>query len=387
MKYIPLVWAAIMRKPARAVLTLLSVMIAFTLFGLTIGLNATFAAVQAAAKDNRIYTNPRFAGGMTPMPVSLVREIAQIPGVDEVAYINFIPGYITDPKNRVFIIMMSDNARKIFADRPITAAQWDLLDGERDGVLVSQWQADKWHLKPGDKLTMISPQVKKTDGTTTWTFKVLAIVGDVAYNSNGYIWGNYDYFDKAVPLAKQGQAMEIETQTSDASRTADIAQKIDETFANSPNSTQSITEKAALDISNSGVDIATVDREIALAGMFMVLFLTANGIAQAVRERFAEFATLKTIGFSDTGVIGLVFAEAAIPCFLGAILGVGLSMVLAHLTPHLVPPSIGTPPLPRITAMVAVWAGLCALLVALASSALPAMRLRQMDIATALSGR
>jgi putative ABC transport system permease protein len=387
MKYIPLVWAAIMRKPARAILTLLSVMIAFTLFGLTIGMNATFDAVYAAAKDNRIYTDPRFAGGMTPMPLAVVHQIERMPGVAEVSYQNFIPGYIADPKNRVFVQMYGDNARKVFTERPITPAQWDMLHNQRDGVLVSRWQADKWHLKPGDTLTVISPQVKKADGSTTWTFKILAIVGDMAYMTNGYILGNYDYFDKARPLASQGQVMNLQVQTSDASRTADIAQQIDNTFANSPNSTQSITERAALDISNSGVDIATVDREIALAGMFMVLFLTANGIAQAVRERFAEFATLKTIGFSDESVIGLVFAEAAIPCFLGALLGVGLSMWLAGLAPHLMPPSIGTPPLPRITLMVAVWAGLCALVVALASSALPALRLKQMDIATALSGR
>jgi putative ABC transport system permease protein len=181
--------------------------------------------------------------------------------------------------------------------------------------------------------------------------------------------------------------MNLQVQTSDSNRTADIARNIDNSFANSPNSTQSITEKAAFDVSNSGVDIAKVDRQIALAGMFMVLFLTANGIAQAVRERFAEFATLKTIGFSDWGVIGLVFAEAALPCFLGALLGVGLSAVLADLLPHFMPPSMGTPPLPRVTVMVAVWAGTCALFVALASSALPALRLKQMDIATALSGR
>ncbi|HEY1876041.1 MAG TPA: ABC transporter permease [Rhizomicrobium sp.] len=387
MKYIPLVWAAIMRKPTRAILTLLSVMIAFTLFGLTIGMNATFAAVQAAAKDNRIYTIPRFAGGMTTMPLAVAREIERIPGVAEAGYQNYIPGYITNPKNRIFVQMYGDNARKVFTEFPITPAQWDLLHNERDGVLVSQYQADKWHLKAGDRLTVVSPLVKKADGSTTWTFKVLAIVGDMAYNTNGYIWGNYDYFDKARPLAQRGQIMNLQIQTSDASRTADIAQQIDESFANSPNTTQSITEKAAMDVSNSGVDIATVDREIALAGMFMVLFLTANGIAQAVRERFAEFATLKTIGFSDTGVIALVFAEAALPCFLGAILGVGLSAWLSGLTPHLMPPSMGTPPLPRVTVMVAVWAGLSALAVALASSALPALRLKRMDIATALSGR
>jgi putative ABC transport system permease protein len=387
MKYFPLIWAAIMRKPARAVLTLLSVMIAFTLFGLTIGLNATFDAVSAAAKDNRIYVIPRFAAGMTQMPLAVAHQIERIPGVAEVGYQNFIPGYITDPKNRIFVQAYGDNARKVLTEWPITSAQWDLLHNERDGVLVSQWQADKWHLNAGDKLTVIAPQVKKADNRTTWTFKVLAIVGDMAYITNGYIIGNYDYFDKARPLASQGQVMNLQVQTSDASRTADIAQQIDNTFANSPNATQSITEKAALDISNSGVDLATVDREIALAGMFMVLFLTANGIAQAVRERFVEFATLKTIGFSDIGVIALVFAEAAIPCILGAILGVALAACLSGLTPHFMPPAVGTPPLPRITVMVAVWAGLSALFVALASSALPALRLKQMDIATALSGR
>src|SRR5215475_9055339 len=100
MKYIPLVLAGLWRKPARAILTLLSVMIAFTLFGLTIGMNATFDAVQAGAKDNRIYTNPRFAGGMTGMPISVVRAIEHIPDVAQVTYINFIPAYRSDPKNR-----------------------------------------------------------------------------------------------------------------------------------------------------------------------------------------------------------------------------------------------------------------------------------------------
>jgi putative ABC transport system permease protein len=173
---------------------------------------------------------------------------------------------------------------------------------------------------------------------------------------------------------------------TDPARTAEIAERIDNTFANSTTPVQSITEKAALDISNTGLDIAAVDRDVAVAGMFMVLFLTANGIAQAVRERFAEFATLKTIGFSDTGVILLVFAEAALPCLLGAVLGIGLAAVISDVLPGFLPAGQGFP-LPTMTAMVFVWAAICAAVVALASSALPALRLKQMDIATALSGR
>jgi putative ABC transport system permease protein len=198
--------------------------------------------------------------------------------------------------------------------------------------------------------------------------------------------GNFDYLDKARALASQGRANQFFVQASDPARTADIAQLIDTSFANSATPTQSITEKAAFDISNSGLDIAAVDRDIALAGMFMVLFLTANGIARSVRERFGEFAMLKTLGYSDSIVMALVFWEAALPCVIGALLGVGLAAGVSAVLPHFFPPGGGIP-LPTMTAIVYAWAGVSAALVALASSALPALRLKQMDIATALSGR
>ena len=105
-------------------------------------------------------------------------------------------------------------------------------------------------------------------------------------------------------------------------------------------------------------------REIAMAGMFMVLFLTANGIAQSVRERFAEFATLKTIGFSDRGVLALVFLEAALPCLLGAALGVALASWIATVLPRVFPPGQGVP-IPIMTGSVYVWALVAAAAVAL----------------------
>jgi putative ABC transport system permease protein len=105
-----------------------------------------------------------------------------------------------------------------------------------------------------------------------------------------------------------------------------------------------------------------------------------------VRERFAEFATLKTIGFTDRAVTSMVVLEAALPCVAGAALGVGLAAILARQIPKLMPPNFGIP-LPTMSPMVMLWAALCALLVAALSAALPVMWLRRMDIATALSGR
>jgi putative ABC transport system permease protein len=282
--------------------------------------------------------------------------------------------------------MMDENMPKLATEWPITPAQWQMIRDNRRGMLVSQKQADRWHLKPGDTLVIASPMAKKLDGSLSWTFQIAAITPDISYMSQGYMFGNYDYMDKSRLLSDQGKTGQIRVKVADASKTAEIAERIDNTFANSPTPLQSITEKVAFDVSNTGMDIAAVDRDIALAGMFMVLFLTANGIAQAVRERLAEFATLKTIGFSDNGVVALVFAEAALPCMLGAVFGVGLAAVLSGVIPRFLPPGQGLP-IPTMTVMVFVWAGLCAALIAFASSALPALRLKRMDIATALSGR
>lgn len=383
MRYLPLVWAAVMRKPTRAILTLLSVMLAFTLFGLTIGMNATFDKLKEEARDDRIFVFARF-GGL--VPIAMARQIESVPGVKLVAASSGIGGYIQDPKNRVFVQMMDEKVAKVNPEYPITPAQWQMIRDNRRGMLVSRMQADRWHLKAGDTFVIASPMVKKIDGTASWTFQVAAVTPDISYMSQGYMFGNFDYMDKSRTLSDQSKTGQFRVLVSDGSKTAEIAQQIESKFANSPTPLQSLTEKVAFDVSNTGMDIAAVDRDIALAGMFMVLFLTANGIAQAVRERIAEFATLKTIGFSDNGVIALVFAEAAVPCLLGAGLGVGLSVILSNAIPRFLPPGQGLP-IPTMTVMVLVWAVIAAALIAFASAALPALRLKRMDIATALSGR
>jgi putative ABC transport system permease protein len=382
-KYFPLIWTAIMRKPARAILTLLSVMIAFTLFGLTIGMNATFAKIEADARMDRIYTDPRFGGN--GMPVAVVSQIERLPGVAKVGIQAFINGYHQDPKTPAFAMFLDPGMRQVMNDWPLTPHQWDLIENNRTGIVVSRIQALQWKLKPGDTFTITSPAIPRSDGNT-WTLQVLDVADDIPYMTAGYMMGNFDFFDKSRPIAQQGRGNQYIVLTTDPTRTADIAEQIDEHFASSATPTSSWTEKAVMDISNSGLDFATVDRDIAFAGMFMVLFLTANGIARSVRERFGEFAMLRTLGYSDTGVMALVFFEAALPCVVGALLGVGLAAGIASLLPHFIPPGRGTP-IPSVSVIVFLWAGLAAALVALASSAFPALRLRQMDIATALSGR
>ena len=385
MRYLPLIWSALTRKPARAVLTLLSVTVAFTLFGLMIGLNATFDEVAAKARADRIFTNPRFGGN--GMPIAVARQIAAIPGVKVVTAVNVILGYVQDPKNQAVVVMVDDNVPKVFGDWGVTEQLWDVVRKDRTGIVMSGIQAARWHKKVGDTFTMISKQMKRADGGTTWTFKVLAIGPDFPQNSNGYILGNYDYIDKARPLADQGKIGEADLLANDPATSTELAARIDRTFANSATPLVTITEKLARAGGDfAGLPIKPITRGIALAGMFMVLFLTGNGIAESVRERFAEFATLKTLGFSDRAVTMLVVLEAALPCVIGAALGVVIAAVLARQIPAMMPPGFGLP-LPTMSPAVIAWAAASAFIVALLSAALPILRLTRMDIASALSGR
>lgn len=384
-KFIPLVWAALMRKPVRVVLTLLSVMVAFTLFGLMIGLNATFDTVAERARADRIFTWPRFGGN--GVPVAVARQVAAIPGVKAVTAINYLPGYVQDPKNQVGVLMVDKDVASVFGDYGISPEEWNLVWKDRTGVVMSKIMAERWHKKVGDNFTMISKVVKRADGKNAWTFKVLAIVDDPPQTVGGFTFGNYDYIDKAKPLADQGKVNEVDLLADDPATSAEVAQRIDKKFANSATPMQTITEKLARSGNDfGGLDIKKITYGVAMAGMFMVLFLTANGIAQSVRERFTEFATLKTIGFSDRAVTIMVVLESALPCILGAALGIGVAGILARQIPKLMPPNFGIP-LPMISPMVILWAAVTAFAVAMLSAVLPILRLRQMDIATALSGR
>ena len=146
---------------------------------------------------------------------------------------------------------------------------------------------------------------------------------------------------------------------------AKTALAIEALFVNSGNPVYAETALASAQKSSQArVNTPLVTMVVAGAGLFMVLFLAGNGIYQSVRERIPEFAMLKTLGFSDWGVMALVFAEAAVPCLLGALIGLGLATAFAAKVPSLMPPSFYLPA-PYLPASVLAIGMLCAVLVAL----------------------
>ena len=386
MKYFPLIWAAISRKPIRTLLTFLSVIAAFLLLGLMFGLNASYAHIVDLSRRDRILIAPRFDGILT---FAQREQIARLPGVTEVGSPGYIDGYFRDKKNRTFVIMMDDGLRREWKELPLTPAQWDQLWASRTGVFVSRLVAARFGLKQGDPYPVLTLTPSREDGSNLWPFTVLGVVDDIPNYQLGFSIGNYAYLDEARRDVNRGHVTNIQLLVKDPDQTAQIADDIDRLYANSATPTDSIPERFLYQSAfQAGIDIPFVTEAVAGSGLVMILFLTGNSIAQSVRERIPEFAVLKTLGFSDAGVVALVFMEAAIPCLLGAAIGLSLAKALAAVLQRLIPSAPGfTLPKPYMPLSLFVLGFGMALVVAFASAAIPALRIKRLDVATALARR
>ncbi len=390
MKYFPLVWAALWRKPAEAVLIWLAVTSSFTLFGLMVGLHATYDRLIENSRMDRLYINARF-GNASPMgillPFALRDQIAHVEGVSAVSAVDYLRGYYQEPHQRVSIYAVDEDMRKAWPELPLTNAQWDQLLATPTGIFISRLQAATLGLKAGDRLPLITPSVTRADGAPTWNFQVLGVMPTMpGYDS--LILGNLSYVDNSMPLAVQGYAWEFRVAVRDATKANDISVRIDQGLANSSSPTLTIPDKVAeIDAVNSGISVASKTWPIAAGGIFMILLLTANGIAQSVRERTPEFAILTTIGYSQSTLMGLVIAEAAIPCVVGAGIGMGLAVLLARLPTGYLPTDLASLPKPTLSPGVFAFSLVCALLLALVGAVIPLQHLRRMSVIDALAGR
>jgi putative ABC transport system permease protein len=380
MKYLPLVWAGLMRKPARSAFTLLSVVVAFLLFGLLQGINAGYSEVIEAQHLDRLLTDPRVPGG-APMPVAAVAKIEKLPGVTRVCGRSAFFGYYQDPRNGLFAL--ATDPVDWFAVRPeyeIPAAQLAVLKSTRSGIVMTPALRDRLKLKLGDKVPVQSPIARK-DGNPVWTFELVGSFDDTGNAGQAQMaLINYDYFDEARGV-DIGTVDRIIVRIADPARSAQTAALIDQLFANSTHETRTQNEKEQTEsyIKQLG-DIGFFTNAIVSAVFFTLLFVTGNTMVQSVRERIPEFAVLRTVGFPGVGVLALVLAEATLLCMLAA--GIGLAIAAA-----LFPTLHDITGLDRLSWIVVIAGMAAAVLLALISALLPAWRVKRLRIVDALGAR
>lgn len=381
MKYLPLLWAALARRKLRTVLTLLSVTAAFTLFGVMMGTDAGFQRAVEVINRTVVVTFARFADNLTD---GIGRQMAAMPNVGAISPGGNVFGYYRDPKVHAGLMMVGDEAG--WPNLPLSHAQWEQWRARPDGAFISRVTAAQWGVKKGDIFTIIDNNTPRADGSHAWRFQVLDVLDDTPNWPGGFSLGSYQYFKMARPAADQAKAGWFQAVVKDPTHAEQTAIAIDARFANSAIPTDSISERMMRsDGATAVVNVAAVTRRVAAVGLFMILLLTAHGMAQSVRERLGEFAVLKTIGYSDAGVTALVFAEALVPAMLGAGAGLGIAALVAGRIPKLLPTFYL--PEPSLSPLVIAEAFLAAFLLAFLSVILPAMRLKRLDVAAILAGR
>jgi putative ABC transport system permease protein len=382
MKYIPLVFAGLWRKPTRTVFTFLSVMVAFILFGILASIESTFAQQVAIARLDRLFVDARFGG---PLPVVYQNKIAALPGVTVVEPVGNVGGYWKDRTNGFGVTMADERYVQARPEYHLTAAQMRELDRSRTGIVIARKLAERYGWKVGDRIPMTST-MKQMDGSTTWMFDVKFITDNYDFpNAAMFALGSYKYFDEARATDK-GTVNRFLVRISDPGRAAAVGRAIDNLFANSPQPTRTMSEKANAQAGTASIgNITFFTRSIISAVLFMLLFLTGNTMMQSVRERIPEFAVLKTIGFPDSGVLSLVLAEAVTLCVLAGVAGLTLMKFVVPLLVKGMPGNVDA--LMQMPWSAAATGLGFALLTACVAGFFPALRVKRLNVVDALAGR
>src|SRR5258705_9528513 len=253
-------------------------------------------------------------------------------------------------------------------------------------MIVGRQLADQYGWRVGQKLPISSNIFPQKDGSKNWAFDLVGI-----YDGKDEEWQkrtqqayvNFAYFDEANQFGT-GRAGIFSVRLANPDDAERVAQAIDSKFENSPDETKTQTEK---DFNIGFVkqigDIGLIVRWILFAVFFTLLLVVGNTMAQSVRERVPELAILKTLGFSDTSVLGFVLAEAVAICMVGGVLGLVLATLLGAMVEK------GTGGQVQLQLDGSVWLlGVAAIvLMSAAVGLLPGLRARRLKIVDALAGR
>ena len=382
MKFLPLVWAGVWRRPGRTALTLISIISAFVIFGVLQGFTSGLDRLVASAQADVLVTQSR-AGPIDLLPLAHLEALKRTPGVKAVARIVFFGGPFRQPG--AFLPAQAidpDEARTVDDKLQVSPAQWAALKATKSGALVPADTAKLYGFKVGDRIPLTPQFYANKTGGKAFPVDVLGIYPSDPEDNifGGIILLNYDYIDQSR-LTGAGTVNDYLVRIDDPLKSSARSLAIDRQFANSAHETKtySLRQLALAAVARLG-DVGLAVRLIAGAVFFALLFSVASVMIQSGRERTVELAVLKTLGFGDTALVSLTIAEAVVICLAAAVAGLLISAALYPTVMKAINFNVKAGP--------ALPAGLIvALLLALVAGAVPAWRAARLSIVDALAGR
>ena len=370
------------RKKLRTMFTLASVIIAFILFALLGGLNRAFTAGVELAGADRLVTQHKVSF-IQPIPLAYVSRVKTMDGVSAATHYTWFGAYFQDPRQQFGLFPTElELIDDIYPEYEMPAEQRERLLATRTGLMVGQAMAELYGWEVGDRIPIFSTIYPRNDGSYAWEFEVSAIftgTGNAADEMQAFM--HYEYFNQSRQFGQDTVGW-IVTRVVDPDQAESVAEAIDARFANSPIETKTSTEAGWMaGFANQFGNIGLIVRLVLGCVFFTLLLISGNTMAQAVRERTGELAVMKTIGFSDARVVGLVLAEslsiAVIGGGIGLVLGTlfvqGAAVAMAQFFPGL-----------AMSAGTLGWGLLLAVLLGLGTGLPPAVRAARLRVVDAL---
>lgn len=322
MKFRSLIFANLFRKKIRFTLTIGSFAVALFLFGLLAVVKGAFSqGVEVAGADRLVVINR--VSLIQPLPHSYRDKILRIPGVKSITHDNWFGGVYQDERNFFpQFAIDTENQRQVFPELIVPDDQWEAFVKDRQGAIAGAGLAKRFGWKIGDKIPIKSAFIPGP-----WEFNLVGIYhGKRPQDDESQFWFQWAYLDERVPERRKSLVGWYTLRVENPDDSARIAKAIDDQFANSPYETKTETESAfATGFVKQMGNIEFLILSIGGVVFFTLLLVTGNTMAIAVRERTAELAVLKAVGFSDRFVLFLVLSESLVVAALGGAIGLGLA--------------------------------------------------------------
>jgi putative ABC transport system permease protein len=381
MFFLKLVVRNVFRAKLRSTLTIIGLVIAVLAFGLLQTVVRAWYAGSDAASATRLIT--RNAISLTfAMPVYYREKIRAVPGVTDVSVSNWFGGIYKEPKN--FFAQFAVDAPTYFPMYPEFIFQPDQYAAflrDRRGAVVGRQLADLYGFKVGDTIPL-----KSTIYPGNWEFTIRAIYDardETTITRQMYF--HFDYLNEQIKKIfprRADQAGVFVVGIADSSASADIARAIDAEFKNSLAETLTETEKAfTLGFVAMIETIVVAIEGVSYVVILIIMAVAANTMAMTARERLAEYATLKALGFAPHTVALLIMAEAIVLATLGGAIGMLLTPPVVKFF-HAATISVFAkmPLVPQTFYLQAV----CALVVGVVAGIVPALRASRIRIVEGL---
>ncbi len=317
------------RHKLRTSLTMVGLVVAVCAFGLLRTIVGAWYAGVEASSSTRLIT--RSATSLTfPLPMSYAQRIRGMPGVNAVSWANWFGGvYITE---RNFFPQFAVDPPTYLALYP----EYVLSDDERiaflrdrRGAIVGRKLANQFGWKLGDQIPL-----RGTIYPGTWTFTLRGIWDGIdAKTDESQLLFHWAYINETLRKQYGNRADFVGVYIvgiNEPQNAALISQQLDAQFRNSLAETLTETEKAfQLSFVSMSEAILVAVQAVSVIIILIIMAVMANTMSMTARERLAEYATLKALGFPPGFVVRLLFGESLLIALLGGLAGLLLTLPLA----------------------------------------------------------